>query len=71
MVALAKERGGDDNITVIVAGVSGDLQPVVAGESIGDTLEILQGFDQEMSPAAPQRGRPSKSTSREARKHAR
>ena len=45
MIDLAKKRGGDDNITVIVAGVSGDLPPLVAGERISDTLEVLQGFD--------------------------
>jgi serine/threonine protein phosphatase PrpC len=45
MVALAKKRGGEDNITVIVAGVSGDLPPLVAGERISDTLEVLQEFD--------------------------
>jgi serine/threonine protein phosphatase PrpC len=45
MVDLAKERGGEDNITAIVAGVSGDLPPLVAGETIADTLAILQEFD--------------------------
>lgn len=45
MIELAKQRGGDDNITVIVAGVSGDLPPLVAGESISDTLEVLKVFD--------------------------
>jgi serine/threonine protein phosphatase PrpC len=44
MVGLAKKRGGEDNITVIVAGVSGDLPPLVAGESISDTLEVLQEY---------------------------
>jgi serine/threonine protein phosphatase PrpC len=45
MIDLAKKRGGDDNITVIVAGVSGDLPPLVAGERISDTLEVLQEYD--------------------------
>jgi serine/threonine protein phosphatase PrpC len=45
MIDLAKARGGEDNITAIVAGVSGDLPPLVAGERISDTLEILQEFD--------------------------
>jgi serine/threonine protein phosphatase PrpC len=45
MIDLAKKRGGEDNITVIAAGVSGDLPPLVAGESISDTLEVLQEFD--------------------------
>jgi serine/threonine protein phosphatase PrpC len=42
LVELAKQRGGDDNITVLIGGVSGDLPPLVAGESIADTLRILQ-----------------------------
>jgi serine/threonine protein phosphatase PrpC len=45
LVQLAKERGGEDNITVIVAGVSGDLPVLTPGESIDDTLQILQEFD--------------------------
>jgi serine/threonine protein phosphatase PrpC len=45
MVETAKARGGEDNITVIVAGVSGDLPPLVAGERIADTLQILREFD--------------------------
>jgi serine/threonine protein phosphatase PrpC len=44
LVALAKSRGGDDNITVIAAGVSGDLPPLVAGESISDTLSVVREF---------------------------
>ncbi len=44
MVDLAKQRGGDDNITVIVAGVSGDLPPLVAGERIADTLHVVREF---------------------------
>ena len=42
LVELAKQRGGDDNITVLIGGVSGDLPPLVAGEPIADTLQILQ-----------------------------
>ena len=45
MIDLAKERGGEDNITAIVAGVSGDLPPLVAGEPIADTLEVLKELD--------------------------
>ena len=44
LVELARTRGGDDNITVIVAGVSGDLPALVAGESIADTLQVVQEF---------------------------
>jgi len=42
LIELAKQRGGDDNITVLIGGVSGDLPPLVAGEPIADTLQILQ-----------------------------
>jgi serine/threonine protein phosphatase PrpC len=42
LVELAKKRGGQDNITVVLCGVDGDLQPRVAGETIADTLQILK-----------------------------
>jgi serine/threonine protein phosphatase PrpC len=45
MIALANQRGGEDNITVIVAGVSGDLLPLVAGERISRTWQVLKEFD--------------------------
>ena len=44
LVELALSRGGTDNITVIVAGVSGDLPVLVEGESISDTLVVVQEF---------------------------
>jgi serine/threonine protein phosphatase PrpC len=44
LVELAMQRGGADNITVIVAGVSGDLPALVAGETISDTLLVVQEF---------------------------
>lgn len=42
LVELAKRRGGRDNITVVLGGVSGDLPPLVAGESIENVLQIIQ-----------------------------
>jgi len=45
LVALANERGGDDNITVIVAGVGGELPPCRADEPVADTFEILKEFE--------------------------
>ena len=44
LVQLAKKRGGEDNITVILGGVSGDLPPVSADERISQALETLLEF---------------------------
>jgi serine/threonine protein phosphatase PrpC len=44
LVDLANERGGKDNITVVLAGVGGGLNPPAADESINDTLEVLTAF---------------------------
>jgi serine/threonine protein phosphatase PrpC len=44
LIELAKKHGGGDNITVILAAVSGDVAPLVAGEDISTTLEILKEF---------------------------
>ena len=55
LVELANERGGDDNITVLLAGVSGDLTPVAPEERISDTFQVLATFD---APASPVSVRP-------------
>lgn len=44
LIDLAKQRGGEDNITAVVAGVSGDLPPLVSGESIEETFSVLREF---------------------------
>jgi serine/threonine protein phosphatase PrpC len=44
LIDRAKARGGDDNITVILGGVSGDLPAYQPGERILDTLRVLQEF---------------------------
>jgi hypothetical protein len=44
LIELAKKHGGEDNITLIIGGVSGDLPPLVVGEDISTTLEILKEF---------------------------
>jgi serine/threonine protein phosphatase PrpC len=45
LVERAMRRGGDDNITVIVAGVRGDdLPALVPGEDISDALLSVQDF---------------------------
>jgi serine/threonine protein phosphatase PrpC len=45
LVALANARGGEDNVTVIVAGVSGDLPPLAPRESLSDTFSVIKEFD--------------------------
>jgi serine/threonine protein phosphatase PrpC len=46
MIALANERGGEDNETVIVADVLGEaLDEPVEFETVTSTFEILQAFD--------------------------
>jgi serine/threonine protein phosphatase PrpC len=45
LVETAKKRGGEDNITVIVAGVGGDLPALTPGERIAQTVSILREFD--------------------------
>lgn len=46
MIALANERGGDDNETVIVADVLGeDLAEVDEYETVTSTFEVLQAFE--------------------------
>lgn len=45
LVDLANERGGRDNITVIVAGVGGGLAPPAADELPGNAVEVIKAFD--------------------------
>ena len=45
LIDLANERGGEDNITVIAAGLGGDLPPQVLRESISETFVVLKEFD--------------------------
>jgi PPM family protein phosphatase len=45
LVNLANARGGTDNITVIVAGIGGNLTVSAANESITDTFEVVTPFD--------------------------
>jgi serine/threonine protein phosphatase PrpC len=50
LVEVAIKRGGGDNVTVICAGVSGDLPALVAGERISETLLSVQEFDPRPTP---------------------
>jgi serine/threonine protein phosphatase PrpC len=45
LVDLANERGGKDNITVVVAGIGGTLASVRPGEAVGETLEVISTFE--------------------------
>jgi PPM family protein phosphatase len=44
LVSLANTRGGGDNVTVVLAGVGGDLPTAPAGERVSATYEILETF---------------------------
>jgi serine/threonine protein phosphatase PrpC len=44
LIDEAKRRGGEDNITAVVAGVDGDLPPVATGESIARTFSVIREF---------------------------
>lgn len=45
MIEKAKERGGKDNITVIVAEVDGPAPSAAAGETVEQTLTTLRAFE--------------------------
>jgi serine/threonine protein phosphatase PrpC len=49
LIDLANQRGGDDNITVLAAGVGGDLAPGHAGEKVDQTFEILASFEPQLA----------------------
>jgi serine/threonine protein phosphatase PrpC len=44
LVSKANEHGGRDNVTVVLAGVGGDLPSAVAGERVSTTYEVLETF---------------------------
>jgi PPM family protein phosphatase len=44
LVSKANERGGADNITVVIAGVGGNLPRTRADERVSTTYEILETF---------------------------
>jgi serine/threonine protein phosphatase PrpC len=45
LVDLANDRGGKDNITVIVAGIGGDLQPPASGETAENATTVVQAYE--------------------------
>ena len=46
LVAMANARGGEDNITAVLAGVTGDLPAATRDERISDTYKVLSSLDQ-------------------------
>jgi serine/threonine protein phosphatase PrpC len=44
LVSLANERGGEDNVTVVLAGIGGDLPTADPDERVSRTYEILETF---------------------------
>jgi PPM family protein phosphatase len=52
LVDLANERGGEDNVTVVVVGVGGDLAPSSSTENVNETFKILESFEPSTSPLA-------------------
>jgi len=51
LIDEAKRRGGDDNITAILAGVDGDLPPITTDERISATLFVISQFPPPRTPA--------------------
>ncbi|MBX3190538.1 MAG: serine/threonine-protein phosphatase [Labilithrix sp.] len=49
LVDLANERGGKDNITVVVAGVGGALAEADAAEPVDGTFQVLTTFEPPVS----------------------
>ncbi len=47
LIALALAKGGEDNVTVIIGGVSGALPAQVSGERISQTLEVVHDWKPE------------------------
>jgi PPM family protein phosphatase len=59
MIALANDRGGEDNETVIVADVLGDdLAEVDEYETVTSTFEVLQAFEARPSGRGRRRAQP-------------
>jgi PPM family protein phosphatase len=55
LIDLANERGGKDNITVVVAGVGGGLSRPATGETVDDTFQVLTAYEPPGAPGTPRK----------------
>jgi serine/threonine protein phosphatase PrpC len=63
LIDLANERGGEDNLTAIVARFGGEgLAPAFAGGSVSGTFEVLKEFKPEVPTVPPPPANPVKSS---------
>jgi protein phosphatase len=44
LVSMAKERGGEDNITLILGGLSGELPAQVEGERLSQVVDVIHAW---------------------------
>jgi serine/threonine protein phosphatase PrpC len=44
LIEMANQRGGEDNVTVVLAGVGGDLPASTPSERLSATYEVLESF---------------------------
>jgi serine/threonine protein phosphatase PrpC len=45
LIKMANDRGGEDNVTIVMAGVGGMLPPSNVNESVEKTFQILDSFE--------------------------
>jgi serine/threonine protein phosphatase PrpC len=45
LLDLALERGGKDNITIVVAGIGGELAPPAEDEGVDKAVEVIKAFE--------------------------
>lgn len=45
LVALSSELGGGDDVTVVIAKMTGDLRPSRPTEKLADTFEVVESFE--------------------------
>jgi serine/threonine protein phosphatase PrpC len=53
LIALSNELGGGDDVTVVVAEMTGDLRPCRPTEKLADTFEVVEPFERVNGDASP------------------